>query len=122
MSAPENPSLLNLRIERRVEVHLPVEIRGKDTAGRPFTETSRTENVSRRGAALMISAEITEGASVEIRIPLPPAPNSPQGEKEFSTIGRVVHVYNAPPGSSRMVGIQFTGPSFQRIFVPESGS
>lgn len=122
MNPDANPSILNMRIERRVEVHLPVEIRGKDNAGRPFAETSRTENVSRRGAALMISAEIAEGATVEIRIPLPPAPNSAEGDKEFSTSGRVVHVYSSTPGSSRMIGIQFTGRSFQRIFVPESST
>ncbi|HET9399551.1 MAG TPA: PilZ domain-containing protein [Candidatus Acidoferrales bacterium] len=121
MNPDANPSILNMRIERRVEVHLPVEIRGKDNAGRPFAETSRTENVSRRGAALMVSAEIAEGATVEIRIPLPPAQNSAQGETEFSTSGRVVHVYSSTPGSSRVIGIQFTGRSFQRIFVPESG-
>ena len=70
----------------------------------------------------MVSAEIAEGATVEIRIPLPPAPNSAQSETEFSTSGRVVHVYNSTPGSSRMIGVQFTGRSFQRIFVPESGT
>ena len=117
----ENPSVLNMRIERRVEVHLPVEIRGKDNQGRPFAETSRTENVSRRGAALVVFAEIAEGADVEIRIPLPPSPGAATAETEFSTSGRVVHVYMATPGSSRMIGIQFTGRSFQRIFVPESG-
>jgi len=121
MSSGDNSSVLNMRIERRVEVHLPVEIRGKDHAGRPFSETSRTENLSRRGAALIVSAEIAEGADVEIRIPLPQGQGTSETETEFSTSGRVVHVYNTMPGSSRMIGIQFTGRSFQRIFVPESG-
>jgi hypothetical protein len=121
MTSAENSSVLNMRVERRVEVHLPVEIRGKDNAGKPFAETSRTENVSRRGAALIVFAEIGEGADVEIRIPLPPGQGAAEAEKEFSTVGRVVHVRSATPGAARMIGIQFTGRSFQRIFVPESG-
>jgi hypothetical protein len=42
-------------------------------------------------------------------------------EKDFATSGRVVHVAESQPGE-RLIGVQFTGPRFQRVFRSESAA
>jgi hypothetical protein len=57
---------------------------------------------------------------VEIDIPaVTPAADS---DSEFATQGRIVHL--APGNSDRelIVGVEFTGPHFHRMFVSESTS
>ena len=49
------------RAEPRIDVTLPVEISGADIHGKPFMETVRTSNVSRRGAQL-------EGVQAKLRV------------------------------------------------------
>jgi len=41
-------------------------------------------------------------------------------DPEFETQGRVVHVTEPLTNGERVVGVQFTGPRFQRVFRPES--
>lgn len=107
------------RMDRRVAVHLPLEIRGTDGAGKPFLENTQSVNVSRRGVAFMLRRDIDRGANIEIRIPA--ARTIPGKEAEdFSTVGRVVHVKNIEGAIDLLIGVEFTGRSFQRIFVSES--
>ncbi len=40
--------------------------------------------------------------------------------KDFATSGRVVHVADSQQPGERLVGVQFTGPRFQRVFRSES--
>ena len=111
---------LERRAERRIAVHLPLQVRGTDSEGVPFEESTETENVCRSGTAFVISREIELGASVEITIAMPR--QSRGGDIDFATVGRIVHV---KPGKSKretIVGVQFTGPRFHRIFAPESPS
>jgi c-di-GMP-binding flagellar brake protein YcgR len=107
------------RMDRRVAVHLPMEIRGTDDAGNPFLETTQSVNVSRGGVAFMLNRNFDRGANIEIRIPIPRAAAGKDAE-EFSTVGRVVHVKNIEGAIDLLIGVEFTGRSFQRIFVSES--
>jgi hypothetical protein len=109
------------RLDRRVKVHLPMEIRGTDGSGQPFLETTQSVNVSRRGAAFILRREIDRGANLEIRIPPSRAAAGKEAE-EFSTVGRVVYVRNIEGAIDLLIGVEFTGRSFQRIFVSESAS
>jgi len=42
-------------------------------------------------------------------------------EVDFATQGRVVHVRDGETGE-RLVGVQFTGPRFRRLFQRESAA
>ena len=105
------------RRERRIAVHLPMQVRGKDFEGAEFEESTRSENLCRGGAAFVLRRKLGQGTSLEIRIPLP-APDG-ASEDEFSTVGRVVHMVEAVPSSSQLVGVEFIGPRFRRIFQTE---
>ncbi len=47
---------------------------------------------------------------------------SRRGETDFATQGRVVHVGDRHPQGEKLVGVQFTGPRFQRVFRSESAA
>jgi c-di-GMP-binding flagellar brake protein YcgR len=105
------------RRERRIEIRLLVQVRGKDAEGAEFEERTNSENLCRGGVAFMIRRNIGYAASLEIRIPL--AAPSGTADDEFSTIGRVVHVANVETDAALLVGVEFTGPRFRRIFQAE---
>ena len=106
------------RREKRVQVHLPVEIRGTDRSGKQFDERTTSENLCRGGVAFTLSRELDLGANLEINIPLPRA--GQKGETDFATRGEVRHVHTTENG--RIFGVAFTGPRFQRMFVSESAT
>jgi hypothetical protein len=118
---PASTSVSRPRSERRISVHLPMRIRGLDSRGVLFEEETSSENLCRSGAAFVTHFDITLGSNLEIRIPLSYYA-SRRTEADFATQGRVVHVADAPSKGEKLVGVQFTGPRFQRVFRSESAA
>ena len=117
---PVSTSVLRQRSERRIAVHLPMRVRGRDTRGVTFEEDTSSENLCRSGAAFLTRFDVAIGSDLEIRIPFS-SYASRRGEADFATYGRVVHVRDASVGE-KLVGVQFTGPRFQRVFRSESAA
>ncbi len=109
------------RSERRIAVRLPMQVSGKDSRGVIFTEDTSCENLCRSGAAFLTRFEVAIGSDLEIRIPKSSQVARRQ-DPEFSTRGRVVHVKEVEATGGRLVGVQFTGPRFQRMFRSESAA
>jgi hypothetical protein len=109
------------RSERRIAVRLPLRVRGRDVRGVTFEEETSSENLCRNGAAFLTRFDVAIGSDLEIRIPFSRYA-SRRGETDFETQGRVVHVAGGPPDGERLVGVQFTGPRFQRVFRSESAA
>ena len=57
--------------EKRVTLQLPVEVRGEDTGGAPFTEHTRSLNVSGGGICFESHRPLAIGARVRLAIELP---------------------------------------------------
>jgi len=106
------------RRERRIDIRLPIHVRGKDADGADFEERTSSENICRGGVAFVTRRKLGHGTSLEIRIPLPASAGAV--EDEFSTVGRVVHVKNAEADAGLYIGVEFTGPRFRRIFQSEA--
>jgi hypothetical protein len=109
------------RSERRISVRLPLHVWGKDARGCAFEEETASENLCRGGAAFRTRFDVAIGSNLQIRIPLHGSPTRRE-ENDFETLGRVVHVTESQPGGERVVGVQFVGPRFQRMFRPESAA
>ena len=109
------------RSERRIAVRLPLRVRGRDSRGVIFEEETSSENLCRSGAAFITRFDVAIGSDLEIRIPFSHYA-SRRTEADFSTSGRVVHVDDTSPQGERLVGVQFTGPRFQRVFRSESAA
>ena len=111
---------LERRRERRVPVNLPMLVRGTDRTGDRFEERTSSVNLCRGGAAFATRYALELGARLEINIPI--SPNAGDSDKEFATQGRIVHVAPGKNDRELLVGVEFTGPRFHRIFVSESTS
>jgi hypothetical protein len=109
------------RSERRISVHLPMQVRGRDRRGILFTEETASENLCRNGAAFITRFDVALGSDLEIRIPLTHQAMR-RTDADFATRGRVVHVGEAQVGGERVVGVQFIGPRFQRMFRSETAA
>jgi hypothetical protein len=139
---PLSTTVSRQRSERRIAVRLPLKVRGRDAHGFAFEEDTSSENLCRNGAAFLTRFDVAIGSDLEIRIPfsqyasrrtqssqfdrpavggrLPAAPRF--NESDFATHGRVVHVRMSRSGREKLVGVQFTGPRFQRVFRSESAA
>jgi hypothetical protein len=129
------------RSERRIAVRLPLKVSGRDARGFAFEEDTSSENLCRNGAAFVTRFDVAIGSDLEIRIPFsqyasrraqPERPGASGNDKrfagrrssesDFATQGRVVHVCDSQSQGERLVGVQFTGPRFQRVFRSESAA
>jgi hypothetical protein len=109
------------RTERRISVRLPLRVRGKDSRGFAFEEDTASENLCRSGAAFRTRFDVAIGSNLEIRIPMH-SYASRRTEQDFETQGRVVHVSEALNDGEKVVGVQFVGPRFQKVFRSESAA
>src|SRR5713226_3651425 len=118
---PPSTTVSKQRSERRIAVRLPLKVRGRDSRGFAFEEDTSSENLCRNGAAFVTRFDVAIGSDLEIRIPFSHY-TSRRSDADFATHGRVVHVSTSQPDGERMVGVQFTGPRFQRVFRSESAA
>jgi hypothetical protein len=98
-----------------------MKVRGRDRRGFQFEETTACENLCRGGAAFLTRFDVDPGAELEITIPSARVP-SHRADAEFATHGRIVHIGDLGNGGERLVGVQFVGPRFQRVFRPETAA
>jgi len=63
--------------EKRMSLHLPVEVRGEDAGGLRFTEYTRSVNVSGGGICFESRARLPVGVALtlQIQIPIPLRPH-----------------------------------------------
>ena len=108
------------RSERRICVRLPLRVRGRDSRGFAFEEETSSENLCRGGAAFRTRFDVAVGSNLEIRIPM--QGGATRRTEDFETQGRVVHVTQTLTDGERVVGVQFVGPRFQRMFRPETAA
>jgi hypothetical protein len=99
-----------------------MQVTGRDTRGVFFTEETSSENLCRGGAAFVTHFDLSIGADIDIRIPTSSQQAWKREDANFATRGRVVHVSPATGPGEKLVGVQFTGPRFQRVFRSESAA
>ena len=109
------------RSERRIAVRLPLQVKGRDANGVVFQEETASDNLCRNGAGFRTRLDVAVGMDLEIRIPLS-SYNTRRRENDFATYGRVVHVEAGQAAGEKVVGVQFIGPRFQRMFRSESAA
>jgi hypothetical protein len=134
---PLSSSSSKQRSERRIAVRLPLKVSGRDSRGMTFEEQTSSENLCRNGAAFVTRFDLPIGCDLEIRIPYSQSPArrnqiDRRNETDFATRGRVVHIAHLgngesadaspAPSAEKIIGVQFTGPRFRRVFRSESAA
>jgi hypothetical protein len=111
---------LERRREHRILVHLPILVRGTDHAGKKFEERTSSVNLCRGGAAFTTHYTLDLGERLQINIPVAPPAGDPKAE--FATQGRIVHIVHGANENELIVGVEFTGPRFNHMFISEQTS
>lgn len=106
------------RVHRRVEVGLPMVVRGNDSHGTRFEESTHCFNVSRTGASFATSRELAMGSDLEVVISLASGPQAGRGD--FSTLARVVRILPGDDPAEKIIGVYFLEARFPRVFSSES--
>ncbi len=106
------------RRTRRLEVALPLVVRGRDAYGAAFEDSTSSYNLSREGASFVTRRELAIGQPLEFIIPHRPLPHEVSPRPDFETTGEVRRLVSRTEGEWE-VGVQFTGPRL-RTWMPES--
>lgn len=103
------------RAQRRIAASVTLQVRGVEGFGAPFEDNVAAEDVSRTGASFYSTRQVDLGDELDITIP-------GQAAKDFQTRARIVRVLPGRTDDERLIGLQFLGPRFHRIFVSEGES
>ena len=106
------------RRHHRLEVALPLRVRGRDACGAAFEDSTSSYNVSREGASFVTRRELLVGQSLEFIIPHRPQPHEVSPRPDFETTGVVRRLISRTEGEWE-VGVEFTGPRL-RTYIPET--
>src|SRR5512143_1833662 len=98
--------------EKRVGLHLPVEVQGEDAAGAAFTELTRSLNVSGGGICFESHRQVAVGARLQLAIDLPAALRHHFGNQEVYRARAVVcRVERTAADGGCRVGARFLSES-----------
>jgi hypothetical protein len=96
--------------QKRMGLHLPVEVRGEDGAGARFTEHTRSVNVSGGGICFESHREITVGARLHLSIELPASLRRHFGNRDvFRARAVVCRVERFEGEGTARIGARFLG-------------
>ena len=96
--------------QKRVGLHLPVAVAGRDAAGSKFAEDTRTLNVSGGGLCFETGREIGMGSRLDLSIQLPPPLRRHFGGRAVYAVRAVVCRIERPQGSATArIGVRFLG-------------
>jgi hypothetical protein len=105
--------------EKRLGLHLPLEVSGNDAAGQAFTETTRTVNISGGGICFESAHHILVGTRVRLQIRLPPSLQKRFGGKELYTVRAVVcREENFDGQPVHRIGARFVGEAEEAAAPP----
>jgi hypothetical protein len=104
--------------EKRVGLHLPVEVRGEDRAGSRFIEMTRSLNVSGGGICFESHRNLSVGTRLELLIDLPVSLRRHFGNRDVYRARAVVcRVEKAGGDGSSRIGARFLADAAGREVV-----
>jgi hypothetical protein len=93
---------------RRLLLHVPLQVEGKNGSGNPFEELTETVNVSGTGAAFDLPCEVPVGTRVKLAFGLPEhlRPHF-GGEAVYRVRGVVIRLEHVEGSPSFRTGVRF---------------
>jgi hypothetical protein len=96
--------------QKRVGLHLPLAVAGRDAAGTRFSDEARTLNVSGGGLCFESRRDLQMGSRLELSIQLPPPLRHHFGGKSVYGVRAVVCRIERPQGAATArIGVRFLG-------------
>jgi hypothetical protein len=96
--------------QKRVGLHLPVAVAGRDARGTRFSDDARTLNVSGGGLCFESGRDLQMGSRLELSIQLPPPLRHHFGGRSVYDVRAVVCRIERPQGAAiARIGVRFLG-------------
>ena len=96
--------------QKRVGLHLPVAVAGRDARGARFSDEARTLNVSGGGLCFESGRDIQMGSRLDLSIQLPPPLRRHFGGRSVYDVRAVVCRIERPQGAAiARIGVRFLG-------------
>jgi hypothetical protein len=96
--------------EKRIGLHLTVEVRGEDTGGSRFKETAVTRNISGGGICFESHRKLMVGSPLTLEIQLPPGLRKHFGGRSVYRARAIVcRVEKFEPEEASRIGARFLG-------------
>ncbi len=96
--------------QKRVGLHLPLDVDGRDAGGARFKETPRTLNVRGGGLAFETGRDLQMGSRLDLRIELPaPLRHRFGGKAEYSVRAVVCRIERVQGAAMGRIGVRFLG-------------
>lgn len=94
--------------ERRLEIRLPVEVRGHDVAGGLVREEAKSLNISGGGMCFECGRAVAPGSRIVLKIALPPALRKHfGGQAEYHVKAVVCRSVRLDPTREFHIGVRF---------------
>lgn len=94
--------------QKRVGLHLPLEVGGRDAGGSRFSDATKTVNVSGGGLAFETQRDLAMGSRLDLSIELPPPLRHHFGGKATYAVKAVVcRVERLQGAATARVGVRF---------------
>ena len=96
------------RRQKRVDVNIPIRVKGADVWGNRFEEVTKSINVTSDGAYFPLKHNIKPGSMLQLSLPLPRHLQKGAAPKAvYQTIGLVVRVEIVGTSQTSRVGVKF---------------
>ena len=96
--------------KKRLELHLPVKVKGADEGGNAFSEETRTRNLSAGGVCFESRYHVPVGGRVNLEISIPDGMRKHFGGQAVYEVGAVVcRVERFEDGAVSRIGARFIG-------------
>src|SRR5262245_56756738 len=96
--------------KKRLDLHLPVKVRGADEGGHSFAEETRTRNLSAGGLCFESHHHVPVGGRVNLEIAIPDGMRKHFGGQSIYAVNAVVcRVERFEDGTVSRVGARFVG-------------
>lgn len=96
--------------DKRVGLHLPVEVQGQDAGGRSFDEATRSLNISGGGILFESRHSLMVGTRLVLKIDLPPGLRKHfRGQSTYRARAVVCRVEKADGEAGARIGARFLG-------------
>jgi hypothetical protein len=96
------------RKQKRVEVSIPIRVKGLDLKGNRFDEVTKSIELSPDGATFALKASIRKGSLLDLALPLPrPMQRNVAPKPVYETVGYVIRVEESAAPQAHKVAVRF---------------
>lgn len=120
-TSPTVESFQDQRKLRRIQISLPIRVRGTNAEGIPFEETSRSIDVNANGVLFSLKQEVKKGARLKLSLPLPRSMQKTAASKPvYETEAVVVRIEADDDPGMRRVAVRFRSASSKAYYQEAS--